>query len=140
MATFGTPEPQSTDAENALKCRLDMIAALGDWNLERSTAGEPPVRVGAGVRYGAVIVGDIGNERRLEYSVIGDAVNIASRLEQLTRALGANLVVSDSLVQAIDRESVNGRALMRDIARVGAQSVRGRESAVDVWALTTAKA
>lgn len=133
MATFGTPEPSPDDARNALQCALDMIAALEKWNLERAAAGKAPVRVGIGLHYGKVIAGDIGNERRLEYSVIGDTVNIASRLEQLTRALDTPLVVSDSLVQAVDREGDDGKALMRNLSPTGVQNIRGRESAVAVW-------
>ena len=89
MATFGTPDPGPQDAANALQCAMDMIASLEDWNAERIGEGKAPVRVGIGLHYGAVIAGDIGNERRLEYSVIGDTVNIASRLEHLTRNLNS---------------------------------------------------
>ena len=133
MATFGTPESGPDDARNALRCALDMIRALESWNRERSVRGAAPLRVGIGLHYGPVIAGDIGNERRLEYSVIGDTVNIASRLEQLTRSLDTPLVVSDSLVQAIARDEEDGEALLSRLSRGGMQSVRGRESGVAVW-------
>lgn len=135
MATFGTPEPGPHDARNALQCALAMIAALDAWNAERAAAGEEPVRVGIGLHYGPVIAGDIGNERRLEHSVIGDTVNIASRLEQLTRALNTPLVVSGGLVDAIQRENDGGSALIDNLSAAGVKTLRGREAGVPVWTL-----
>ncbi len=139
MATFGTPEPSPRDARNALRCAMDMIAALETWNAERIAVGAAPVRVGIGLHYGPVIAGDIGNERRLEYSVIGDTVNIASRLEHLTRSLDTPLVVSDSLVKAIARNDDNGKSLVRNLSEGGVQKIRGRESGVPVWTFKMAK-
>ena len=139
MATFGTPEPGPRDAANALRCATNMIAALEAWNAERATAGATPVRVGIGLHYGPVIAGDIGNERRLEYSVIGDTVNIASRLEHLTRQLATPLVVSDSLVEAVDRHSDAGKALLEGFSKAGEQHIRGRESGITVWTLNDAE-
>lgn len=135
MATFGTPEPGPQDAANALQCAMDMIASLRDWNAARAGEGKAPVQVGIGLHYGSAIAGDIGNERRLEYGVIGDAVNIASRLEHLTRGLNSNLAVSDSLVQAIDRDTDRGRDLIPRLVEAGAHDLRGREAAVAIWVL-----
>jgi len=139
MATFGTPEPSPRDARNALRCGIDMISALAKWNAERTLAGAAPVRVGIGLHYGKVIAGDIGNERRLEYSVIGDIVNVASRLEHLTRILDTALVVSDTLVQAINGESDDAGALMQHLSKAGTQEIRGRESEVAVWTFKMAE-
>ena len=138
MATFGTPDPTPQDAANALKCALDMIAALDAWNAERRVAGAKPIRIGIGLHYGKVIAGDIGNERRLEHSVIGDTVNIASRLEELTRSLETRLVVSDSLVKAVDQSRRENRELLHRLTDAGTQEIRGRESGVPVWTLKEA--
>lgn len=135
MATFGTPDPGPRDAANALQCAMDMIAALKHWNTERIGAGSAPVRVGIGLHYGPVIAGDIGNERRLEYSVIGDTVNIASRLEQLTRSLNTKLVVSDGLIQEIDQNSIQGQDFMRELTGSSVQEIRGRGTSIAVWTL-----
>lgn len=137
MATFGTPQPRSGDARNALQCATEMIAALDEWNAERLAAGEQPVRVGIGVHYGSVIAGDIGNERRLEYSVIGDTVNIASRLEQLTRILDTPLVVSDSLIKAIIKNGHDEPRLLSRLTEGDVQQIRGRDSGVAVWTFQT---
>lgn len=135
MASFGTPDPTPDDARNALQCAMDMLASLEVWNTERRANGQDEVRVGIGISYGDVIVGDIGNERRLEYSVIGDVVNVASRLERLTRTMNSPLVVSDDLVSEIVSE---GHADMPALAQLGSNSsvqVKGRSGRVSVWAL-----
>lgn len=134
MATFGTPVPKPDDARNALQCALDMLEELRVWNAERSAMGVQPVRIGVGLHYGMVIAGDIGNERRLEYSVIGDTVNIANRLEQLTRDLPTPLIVSDSLVRAIRQSDTSSDTrLLANLSRGGVQQIRGRESGVSIW-------
>ncbi|MFT5894890.1 MAG: adenylate cyclase [bacterium] len=134
MATFGTPEPSPYDARNSLQCALDMITALTQWNAERTAVGEAPVRVGIGLHYGSVIAGDIGNERRLEYSVIGDTVNIASRLEQLTRSLDTPLIVSDSLIKTMTLDGNEDNDILVDnLSEKGVIKIRGRESGVAVW-------
>lgn len=132
MATFGTPRSGPDDARNALKCALDMIAALDKWNADRAAAGQPPVQVGIGLHYGPVVAGDIGNDRRLEYSVIGDTVNIASRLEHLTRDLDTPLVVSNRLIEALGTAG-RGDDLLTRLRNRGTQAIRGRDSGVDVW-------
>lgn len=134
MATFGTPEPSPNDARNSLQCALDMISALTTWNAERTAMGEDPVHVGIGLHYGSVIAGDIGNERCLEYSVIGDTVNIASRLEHLTRSLGTPLIVSDSLIKAIElNDNDSNTILVNKLSEGGVIKIRGRESGVAIW-------
>jgi adenylate cyclase len=136
MATFGTPEPGSRDAINSLQCAMDMIVALEKWNAKRRAEGAAPVCVGIGIHYGSVVAGDMGNERRLEYTVIGDTVNIASRLEQLTRTLDTPLVVSDSLIKAIAQSDDADNALLDGLSEAGVQKIRGRESGVAVWTLS----
>jgi len=84
MATFGTPVAGETDATNALDCARAMIRAIDRWNLERRRMGEPEIRAGIGVHYGTAVLGDIG-ANRLEFAVIGTAVNVASRLAGFSR-------------------------------------------------------
>lgn len=133
MATFGTPDPGPEDAASALNCARDMIAALEGWNTERAAAGLDPVRVGIGIHYGPVIAGDIGNGSRLEYGVIGDTVNTASRLEALTRKLNTPLVVSDALITAAGGAASAG--FEPGLVRLGAHQVKGKQASVDVWGL-----
>ena len=133
MATFGTPEPGSDDAENALNCAFDMLNSLKKWNEEREANGHLPVHIGIGVHYGPVISGDIGNQRRLEYSVIGDTVNVASRLETLTRKLNTSLAVSDDLVKSINQNGKVKQALVSNLKFAGMQDLRGKSEQIGVW-------
>lgn len=133
MASFGTPEPGPNDARNALQAAMDMIDALERWNTDRIAEGLPVVKIGVGVNYGPVIAGDIGNARRLEYSIIGDSVNVASRLEHLTRELGTDLVISKAVIDAIDPDDAVGQALVSRLRPAGQFSVKGRQAKVQVW-------
>ena len=138
MATFGTPHAGPHDATDALACALDMVEALNGWNERRAAAGETPVAVGIGLHYGVVVVGDIGNERRLEFAVIGDTVNVASRVENLTRDLETPLTVSEDLIEAVRREGNCGAALLEKFTDAGPQTIRGRRGLIGIWVLRDA--
>ena len=133
MVHFGTPRPQTDDPVRALACAAEMIAEIGRWNAERETAGEAPIGIGIGVHYGEVLVGNIGDARRLEYTVLGDTVNVASRLERLTRETGTSLVVSDDLVRAVHGCGVEPSTLIKDLRRDQTRTVRGRRQPVAIW-------
>lgn len=133
MVHFGTPRPQPDDPVRALACAAEMVAEIRRWNAERSQAGDTPVGVGIGLHYGDVVVGNIGDARRLEYTVLGDTVNVASRLEHLTRETGSALVVSDNLIQAVGNCGVDPQTLVEDLHREQSRVVRGRREPVAIW-------
>jgi adenylate cyclase len=112
-----------------------MIAEVERWNAERAKAGEAPIGIGIGAHYGEVLVGNIGDARRLEYTVLGDTVNVASRLERLTRETGTPLMVSDDLVRAVRGCGVEPAALVEGLRRDQASTVRGRREPVAIWCL-----
>lgn len=101
MAVFGTPVQRSDDARRAIICALDVIDATALWSLERAQSRKPSVAIGIGVHYGEVFAGALGNEQLLEYTVIGDTVNVAERLERLSREAGSPLVVSAAVLEAV---------------------------------------
>ncbi len=134
MATFGTPVPTPLDASNAVACARAMVAVIDRWNIERRRAGEPEIRVGIGVHYGAVVLGDIG-ANRLEFAVIGDAVNVAAKLEALTREFQARVVISDAVRGQLLEEGTNAPESMTGFEKHEHHTVRGVEAPMDVWVM-----
>jgi adenylate cyclase len=135
MATFGTPEPLSRDAINAFQCVLAILDDFTRLNARRTARGEEPIQIAIGVHYGSVVVGNIGTERRLELGVIGDTVNVASRLEELTRLIGRAAAVSDDLVSDMRREDAEAaEQLLAGFDNLGGNQLDGRRQDVVVWA------
>ncbi|MFS4581821.1 adenylate/guanylate cyclase domain-containing protein [Phaeobacter sp. C3_T13_0] len=133
MATFGTPLAGPKDATNALACSRAMLASLADWNIERRRYGEPEIAVGIGVHYGETVLGNIG-ANRLEYAVIGNAVNIAARLEEHTRSLEAQIVISDALCQRVEDEG-GPAGLQTGFVRHKECELRGLMQPMTLWSL-----
>src|SRR5262249_45519024 len=130
----GLPNANANDAANALRCADRMIAAITDWNSERARDGEPPLAIGIGLNYGSAVIGDVGSEQSLSFTVIGDTVTTASRLQGLTRSLMTPLVVGDPLVSAIQAApSTSDAALIGQLKDHGEQVLRGRDGAVRIW-------
>ena len=95
MAVFGAPFTGEQDAENAVLTAWDMFDALDKLNLERLARGDAAIKIGLGLNTGKVVVGNIGSTRRMDYTVIGDAVNLAARLEGATKQYGARFLISE---------------------------------------------
>ncbi len=136
FAVFGVPTASDDDAASALRCADMMLAALARWNDERETRGEPRLTIGIGLNYGAAVLGDVGSEHSMSFTVIGDTVNTASRLQGLTRTLGTPLVVGDALINAIKTTPSAVEALL--LGRLqdrGEHMLRGRAGAVHIWTL-----
>ena len=133
MATFGTPNPGERDATNALLSARRMLAELDALNAERRAGGDPPIALSIGIHYGPVVQGDIGGGRRLEFTVLGDTVNVASRLEAMTRELGTPLAISDDVVKKL-REEENA-ADLRGLVEGAPLALRGRSQELVVWTL-----
>ena len=134
MATFGTPEPRPDDAANALRCARHILAGFDAWNAERRGAGLDDVRVSLGIHTGPAVMGDIGSARRLELAVLGDTVNLASRLEGVTRQLDCRIAVSADTIDAVRKTGVaDAAALAGGFTHHGPVALRGREQGIGVW-------
>ena len=132
MATFGTPQPGPDDAANALATACRIISGMERFNRESAERDAPPLKVSAGLHFGPAIIGNIGPSRRLEFAVVGDTVNVASRLEAASRELGCSIVASDALMERAQGSAGAGQTLPRFVRRE-AISLRGRTARMDVW-------
>jgi class 3 adenylate cyclase len=101
MAFFGPPLTSRLDATNAALCALEIVNAIQCWNDRRIRCNEDPVRIAVGIHYGEVVQGDVGSERRLELTLVGDTVNIASRVEAYCRILDAPVLVTGEFMEAL---------------------------------------
>jgi class 3 adenylate cyclase len=126
-AVFGAPVARPDHAEAAVRAALDMRARLAAWNARRTAEGQPSLRHGIGIHTGTVVAGNIGSRERLSYALVGDPVNVASRLQGLTKELAA-----DVLVSGITRTRVGAGLSLRPLPAV---RVKGRTSEVEVYAL-----
>jgi PAS domain S-box-containing protein len=132
MAVFGSPVQSAQDATNAVNCGLGMLRAVDQWNADCGRFDDP-IKVAVGVHTGHVILGDIGSEQRLEFAVLGDAVNIASRVEGKCRSLDMAMLVTADVVDAIGSEAAGVHAA--NFTDLGYQTLRGREAAVRLFGI-----
>lgn len=133
MATFGTPTPGDRDATNALLAARRMLVEIEDLNRMRAANAEQPINLRIGIHYGPVVQGDIGGGRRLEFTVLGDTVNVASRLEAMTRDLGTPLAISSEMVDQLRKETAEPD--LKGLIEGAPQDVRGRTGRLRIWTL-----
>lgn len=134
MATFGTPWPGPHDASHAVAAARAMVLGIIRWNREREATNRLPLRLGIGLHYGEATLGNVGSARRFEHTIVGETVNVASRIEQLTRALDVAILASQSVIDAVRREG--GEEALVGFGNLGAHSIRGHKTPVDLWGLS----
>lgn len=131
MAVFGVSQNDGNAAADAVATACGIVEAVGDWNTRRQRDHLDPVFVGVGAHWGEVFCGAIGDRERLEFTVLGDTVNIAARLESATKEAGHPIVVSAALLDAAggaaDREGA-GWLPLKEVA------IRGRRGAIQAYA------
>jgi len=131
MVLFGAPKKTADPCGDAVRCALAMMSELDQLNIDFEREGLPTLVIGIGVNYGTVTVGNIGSSERHNYSAIGDAVNVAARVEGLTKDLGRKIIITGAVVSRI------GEGFHFD--PLGSHKVKGH-SPVDVWGIRTARA
>jgi adenylate cyclase len=94
MAVFGAPLPLENHAWMSVQSALDMRRRLAEFNQKRYHTAQPQIRIGIGISSGEVVSGSIGSQKRMDYTVIGDGVNISSRLEGVTKEYGCDIILS----------------------------------------------
>jgi class 3 adenylate cyclase len=129
MAVFGAPRSKGDDAHRAILAAGDMQTALARHNERRSTAGLSALKMGVGVHYGAAIAGNVGTMEHAQYTIIGDVVNLASRLESATKELELPVLLSRDLVDAARADPTH----VIEVRNVGTISVKGRVQQVEVF-------
>jgi len=130
MVLFGAPRRLEDPCGQAVKCALAMMSELDALNVEFQREGLPTLVIGIGINYGPVTVGNIGSSERHNYSAIGDAVNVAARVEGLTKDLGRKIIITESVVSRI-ADRFHFEAL-------GSHKVKGH-SPVNVWGIRTTR-
>lgn len=102
MAVWGAPESSGNDAENAINAALMMRKSLIEFNKDRGGPRTPIIHIGCGINSGPVIAGQIGSNERMEYTVIGDTVNLASRVEALNKPFGSDILITADTLAMVD--------------------------------------
>ncbi len=125
MAVFGTPFPGIRDAENAVTVAIEMVRTLREFNRRRMLAGEEPIENRLGIATGEVIAGSIGSSRRMDYTVIGHNVNLASRLEGANKFYGTQILMTEST-----RRALQGNYRVRELDLV---QVKGSSTPVSIF-------
>jgi adenylate cyclase len=125
MAAFGLPLPHGDDEDRAVMTTISMIEELRVWNAERIANGKKPVDIGIGLNTDNVVSGNIGSPRRMDYTIIGDGVNLASRLESACKQYGARILISEMTYKRL-----KGTYRVREVDHV---VVKGKSEAVGVY-------
>jgi class 3 adenylate cyclase len=126
-AVFGAPVAYPGHAAMAVRAALAMRRRLAAWNAARTAAGKPPLRHGIGIHTGPVLAGNIGSAERLSYALVGDAVNLASRIQQLTKEMGGDILVSGSTRRLLDGDV--------ETIPLPAVRVKGKSAEIEVYRL-----
>jgi adenylate cyclase len=118
MAIFGAPKVLEAPCDRAFAAARGMVAAVATLNAQLRAEGRPEIAIGIGLHYGEAVIGHVGSAARHDYSAIGDTVNLASRVEGLTRAIGHPLACTDEVLREL--QDVQG------FVSAGLQQVKGR--------------
>jgi class 3 adenylate cyclase len=130
MAIFGAPTKHADDALRSVLAGLEMTESLEVFNVGQRERGKPEFRIGVGINYGVVTVGNIGCDKKMNYTVIGDAVNLASRLEGATKMYHQPLLMSQAV-----RDRVADQIRCRQVDKI---AVKGKSEGISVYTARSA--
>jgi len=133
MAFWGAPVKHDDDALQAVLSGLDMIEAVKAFNENQLKLGKPEFHIGIGINYGTVTVGNIGSERKMDYTVIGDMVNLASRMEGLTKTYHAEILISETLHDALIKSCKSGEAPQLFYRLLDTVAVKGKTRGIKIY-------
>ena len=125
MAAFGIPLPHDDDEDRGLRAGINMIKTLWDWNKQREARGEMAVDMGLGLNTDSIVAGNIGSKKRMDYTMIGDGVNLAARLESACKQYSARILLSEYTVAKL-----KGVYRLREVDKV---VVKGKTKPVGVF-------
>lgn len=127
MALWGTPFENNNQAMDAVRAALQMQAALADFNRQKAAEGLPEIKIGIGLNFGDAIVGNVGSTQRFDYTAVGDNVNLAARVESLTKFYGVNVMVTSAV-----HEAVKDKFVFRFVDKV---AVKGKRTGIELYEL-----
>lgn len=135
MAIFGAPVDSKTHSADAIKAALQMRQELAKLNSEAASKNLPILNFGIGIHSGTLLAGNIGAKDRMEYTVIGDTVNTASRIESLCKQYGKNLLISAAALDLLNTENDGKKTANFDFSFVDEAEIRGKEEKVKLYTI-----
>jgi len=125
MAIFGEPIQDINHPQNAVKCACEMLEKVAELRNKWVIEGKPEINIGIGINTGEAFVGNIGSEKRLEYTVIGDMVNLASRIESYNKVYKSNLLISSSTYEQVSS--------IVEVVKISDVKIRGKAKKMDIY-------
>jgi len=138
MAFWGAPRMHEDDAYQSVLAGLDMIDAVSAFNEKQRSLGKPEFLVGVGINYGEVTVGNIGSDRKMDYTVIGDSVNLASRMEGLTKTYHSELLISEFVYAEMQRGALPEGESPLHFRLLDTVAVKGKTKGVKIYTVKRA--
>jgi len=136
MAVFGAPNEDPADAYDAILCAAVILDTMAAWSAERAERGLVTNTISIGLHFGMVVQGNVGIADRLEFTTLGDTVNVANRLEGMTRQYDADILLSRETIEAAEAFQPLPPGLKARMRDLGSLPIAGREAPVHVFAIT----
>jgi len=125
MAVFGEPIQDEAHPANAVKCGYEMLKKVQELDKKWQDEGKTPIKIGIGINTGEVFIGNIGSEKRMEYTVIGDTVNLASRLESYNKTYGTQMLISETTYEK--------SKYIAEVNKISDVEIRGKANKIDIY-------